>query len=353
MRIKFIEGYLSAAMRKYPRAEKSKAVFSSDVFYKSGFGYLGIGQSDEHGRSAVIFQDQVQISFGTVVPVKRWLSGIVEYHSTFFMEKPKRDTIVHVAPGFRLGRPDGMHLSAGVDFAVSGPVPDNTFMIRLNIPSLSPRAMKERIKEKLIPVTAPRSQNSLVAVSDFSKSDIRYLYESEMKAAFHKKFNAMNIMEVVPDSKVTKAFQQKELVPLKDTPERFGVRLGANCLINTDISEYSITRKSSFAIPLLIGFPKSVFSLSAHTSVTDLVTGETRDLGVIYASVIRSRGVNYFPTGASSDIAYLSGPERRLMEKRLIENWVNNFNDVILQNLETFGWEPKSTKIRGEEEISG
>ena len=198
-----------------------------------------------------------------------------------------------------------------------------------------------------------RSRNSLVAVANFSKSDITCLYEDELKNSFSKRLESMGVMEVIGDNTVQKAFSRMELVPGEDSPERLGIRLGANYLIDTDISEYAIARTSSFTIPLIIRFPKTVFILAARASVTDLVTGEKHDLGVISASVKKSRGVNFFPRGASSDLTYLSEPERRIFEKELIENWVEKFNDVIIENIRVFGWEPKRTEISGDEEKSG
>ena len=93
--------------------------------------------------------------------------------------------------------------------------------------------------------------------------------------------------------------------------------------------------------------------LSAQASVSDLVTGKTHDLGLISASVTRPRGVNLFPYGASSDLVHLTDPVKKLMEKRLIDSCVDQFNEAVLNNLEFFGWEPKRTKPGGDEDESG
>ena len=89
--------------------------------------------------------------------------------------------------------------------------------------------------------------------------------------------------------------QQQKLIPVKDTPTELGVRMGASYIINTDISSYDVTRTSSFTIPLIIGFPQTDFFIKAHASVTNLVTGEKHDLGIITATVFKKRGLNLFP----------------------------------------------------------
>ena len=351
---RFLEGYLSAVIRQFPYALKNKNAYPKDIFYESSTGYIGIGITNASGLTDVIFQDHLTITTGTAWSLIPWLSGIVELSATSFTEKPKRDMIVRAVPGFRLGRPQNIHFNAGVDFRIGGPIPVRTYIIQATIPFLRPRALKiPAIRKKPVPDVLVRSRNSLVVVKEFSRSDITYLYESELKDGFRKELNSMGIMNVIGEKKVNRAFKRMELVPLKDKPKRLGIRLGANYLINTDITEYTIDRTPSFKIPLVIGFPQTTFSLSARASVTDLVNGETHDLGIISAKVKETRGVNLFPKGASSDIVYLSDPERRLREKELVDRWVKNFNKVILENLDVFGWEPKRTEIRGDEEISG
>ena len=106
-------------------------------------------------------------------------------------------------------------------------------------------------------------------------------------------------------------------------------------------------------MPYLISFPQTNFTLSAQTSITDLTTGEAQSLGVITANVVKPRGINYFPTGASSDLEYISEPERRTAERELIDRWVEEFNIVVIEKIGIFGWEPKKSVITGDEETEG
>ncbi|MBT4485524.1 MAG: hypothetical protein HOC71_17795 [Candidatus Latescibacteria bacterium] len=353
LKYKILDGYLSTAYRRFPNTPKSKKANAEDIFYDSGYGFLGIGMPDEEGRADVIFHDHLTFTFGTAVPIKPRISGLVEINSTAFLGKPGYKAIVSVAPGFRLGHAERLHINAGIDFRISGPIPDRTYLIQLSLPFIKPTPLKVPGLKKPTPREMARSKNSLVAVANFSKSDIACLYEDALKKSFCKRLESMGVIEVIGDNIVQKSFSRMELVPGEDSPERLGTRLGANYLIKTDISEYAIGRKSSFTVPLVISFPKTVFMLSARASVTDLVTGEEHDLGIISASIKKSRGVNFFPLGASSDLIYLSEPERRIFEKKLIENWVENFNDIIIENIRVFGWEPKRTEIKGDEEKSG
>jgi len=353
LRFNRIEGYVSSAFRQYPKAPNSGTAYTNDLFYDNGFGYLGIGKSDTEGFADIIFQNQVAVSAGAIIPVKSWLSGLVELHAASFIVSPKRDLITRIVPGVRLGRADGFQVCAGIDFALSGPVPDRTYLMKINIPSFMPRRLGMRIKDHIIPDKYIRSRKSLVAIADFTKSDITYPYEMELKNTFHNELSAERIMEILPSKKVDETFNRIAIIPRAVSPEQVGVRLGANYIIKTDISEYSAKRTSSLTIPFVIGFPKTVFFLSAQASVIDLSTGETHNLGVISAKVKKSRGVNFFPMSASSDIMYLSEPERHLMEKQLIDLWVESFKRVIHEKMEVFGWEPKRPEIKGDEDISG
>ncbi len=354
MRLKFMDGFLTTVYRRYPGADRMAAARDGDVFYESAMGYLGIGSPDADGLADIIFQDHLTVTTGAVVPVRSWFAGMLEFSAASFMGKPDRDTVLRLAPGIRLGNPERPHLAAGVDFRLAGPVPVRTWLFKLSIPFISPRGIKmPGVPEKTIPRDIVRSRNSLVAVEKFDRRDVKFLYEKELRSSFSQELASMGVMKVVPESGVDREFMRMELVPRKDTPERLGVRLGANYLITTSVAEYVIERKSSFTIPWVIGFPETVFSLSAKASVTELATGEVRDLGVISARVDVPRGVNLFPSGESSDIMYLSEPERMLREKELVDRWVERFNEVIYDNMRMFGWEPKRTEIRGDEETGG
>ena len=174
-----------------------------------------------------------------------------------------------------------------------------------------------------------------------------------MKRSLQNNLDDAGFMEIVPENKVERVFKQRELVPLPEKPQQLGVRLGANYLINTNILEFNVNRSPSFAIPYLIRFPQTTFSLSASSSVTNMVTGETHPLGVISADVTKARGVDFFSTGPSSDIIYISEPERRVLEKKLIDDWVDEFNKVMSKKIRIFGWEPKRTEMEGVEETEG
>jgi len=351
-RFKVMDCNISVSMLQFPSAAKTDSAFTTDTFYDTGFGYLGIGRPENSGLAEGIFQNQLNVSFGTAIFIKSWLAGILELNSTSFIEKPAREKIISIAPGFRIGSSKGFNLSAGMDYALSGSIPDKTFMFRFRIPTLSARGIKELLIKKRIGEEV-RSRNSLIAIKDFSKSDFTYLYEKNLKNTLQNNLSDRGLMSVVAGEKVRQAFLQKALVPLPEKPQQLGVRLGANHLIEAEILDYNVNRSSSFKVPLLISFPETSFSLSVRASVTDLVTGEVYPLGIISASVVKSRGVNFFPLNASSDIKFISEPERRLYEKELINRWVEEFNNVLLDKIEIFGWKPKQNEIIGDEEISG
>lgn len=347
----FMDGYVSAAYMSWPRETTPLAVNTGDMFYDSGFGYLGIGTHDANGLAEVIFHDQLTMTAGGIVPMNSWISALVEMSATGFTEPPMRDTILRVAPGIRLGRPDGLHLSMGIDFGLSGEIPARTIVASFNIPSFNPTALVGAAPRS--PADINRARSTLVAVPAFHRSDRTYPYETDLKDAFRRKLDDMGVMKVVPASRTELAYDQQALAPVPDTAERLGVRLGANYIINADINYYNVERTSSFAIPWVIGFPETVYTLTAHASVTDLVTGEIRHFGDITAVVNRPRGVIFFPTGPTSDLEYLSEPERVTLERRLIDSWVDQFNTVIMDRIDLFGWEPLHTELRGDEDTSG
>lgn len=343
----FFQGYLSGALRTYPGAKNISIAHASDTFYDSGFGMLGIGSSDDTGLSTVIMQDQVQLSAGAVIPFTKNIAGLVELSTVKFLEKPIRKDIIRLAPGIRFGNPEKIYLSAAVDMGISGDMADNIFLLKVGIPSISPKKIKDRITGQSSRLKAPRAKNALVAVPEFTSSDIKFLYEKEIKDSFINKLSSMNYLDMTNGEKTHKAFQQMELVPRKDSLRQLGVRLGANYIINADIFDYSVKRISSLNLPLIISVQKSIFSLSARASITDLITGNVYDMGVITATVSKPRGVNYFPVGGA-DISFLSAPETRAMERELIDKWVDNLNGIIIKNIKVFGWEIKEDKKAGD-----
>ena len=347
----FMNGYFSTSYVSWPREEASPDVFSDDVFYDSGFGYLGIGGHDANGLADVIYHDHITMTAGGVMPVNSWVAALFEMSATGFTEPPMRNSIFRIAPGVRLGSEDGFHLSMGIDFGISGPVPARTIVARINIPSFRPAALVGVTPRS--PADINRARSSLVAVPAFQRSARTYQYEADLKNAFHRKLDEVGIVQVVPNDRLDRAYTQRALAPAVDTPEELGVRLGANYIINADITYYNVARTNSFAIPYIIGFPETVYTLTAHASVTDLVSGDTRHIGDITATVNRARGVIFFPTGPSSDLEYLSAPEEVLLERQLIDRWVDRFNTVIMERIDLFGWEPLRTELRGDEDTRG
>ena len=357
--LKFLDTYFSAAMQAFPRASQPDSAYSSDYFYETGFGYRGIGINDESGYPSSLFHNQLHLTCAGIVPFRSWLAGFLEFSRTSFLSGPVRDPIVRLAPGVRIGSIDRINASIGIDFGISGDIPGRTVQFRLSFPSLSRRSLKKPMeaiqKIRRIPGQGEqaRAQNSFLAVQSFSKSDFTYLYENELRDSFQKQLQSLGVLNVVPGDQVDTVFRQKALAPLPEKTAELGVRLGAGYLIKTDIFEYSISRTTGFIIPLVVGFPGTNFSIKARATVTDLVTGQTHDLGVVSATVVQPRGVRFFPLGASSDIVYLSEPEQRMVEKKLIDLWVTNFNKQIFDRIDLFDWDPKRIIVRGDEEISG
>ena len=351
MRSRFADVYTSASMYQYPRAPKMKNADSRDVFYDTGFGFRGIGKADPNGFAPTIFQNQATISITGIVPVTRRTAAILELGSTSFIEKPRRTNILRLAPGIRFGNADGINPSAGVDFRLKGQAPKTTLLLRLTVPSLSPKDFGRGlgVKKRALPEERIRAKNALVAVKPFTKEDYTYLYAPELREAFQRALGSMDILAVLPNVKTDRALGQEALVPIKDTPQSLGVRLGAHYLISADISSCRSMRTSSFAIPFLISFPETELTLSARTQVTDMITGKVHDMGTITATVVKKRGVIFFPTGPSSDIVQLSVPETRRLERDLINRWVDGFNSRIIERLDLFDWEPKRTRIQGDE----
>jgi hypothetical protein len=342
-------------MYQYPRAPKMKKADSRDVFYDTGFGLRGIGEADPTGFAPTIFQNQAAVSLTGIVPLTRRTAAILELGSTSFIEKPGRKNILRLAPGIRFGNPDGINMSAGVDFRLMGQAPKTTVLLRLAVPSLSPKELGRGLGalKRIPPEEQTRARNALVAVKPFTKEDFTFLYAPELREAFQRALGSLEILAVLPNERTERAFGQEALVPVKDTPQSMGVRLGAHYLISADISSFRAMRTSSFAIPFLISFPETEFILSARTQVTDLVTGNVHELGNITASVVKKRGIILFPTGPSSDIVQLSAPETRCLERDLINRWVDSFNNRILERLDLFDWEPKRTRLQGDEGTSG
>ena len=342
----------SLSLVNFPGAASMDSVFTSDTFYNTGMGYLGIGRHDALGFAEGIFQNQMQVAVGTSIPIRPWLTGLAEFHMVSFLEQPKRERIMSITPGFRLGSPEGFQMSVGMDFSTSGQVSDRTALIRLRIPTLSVRDIK-RLLVRQGPGAEVRSMNSLVGVKRFKKADYRYMYENDLRNALEEDLRARDTLEIISNSTIDKAFSQKALVPLEESPATLGIRLGSNYLITTEILSYDVNRSASLHVPYFLRLPQTSFQLRARVTVRDLINGDEHKLGTVDAAVIRPRGVQFFPGGPSSDIVYISEPERRAAQRELVNNWVESFNDLMMEKIEIFGWEPRKTEMKGSEETSG
>ncbi len=342
----------SLSLISYPNAAKIDSVFSSDTFYNTGMGYLGIGSHDALGFSQGIFQNQMQVSIGASVPLRPWITGIMEFNMVSFVEQPRRDKIMSLTPAVRFGSPEGFQMSVGMDFSMNGQITDRTALVRLRIPTLSVRDIK-RLLERKGPGAEIRSRNALVAVKEFKKADYRYMYERDLRNALEGDIRARDALKIIPNKATDEAFLQKALVPLEESPSSLGIRLGSNYLITTEILSYDVRRSASLHVPFLIKFPQTTFKLHAHVTVEDLTSGKEHQLGIVDATVVQPRGVQFFPVGYSSDIVYLSEPDRCAAQRELINNWVNSFNNLMMEKIEVFGWEPRKTEVKGSEETSG
>jgi hypothetical protein len=343
---------MSASMIQYLRSESPDSAFTSDAFYDTGLGYLGIGQPDETGLATGIFQNQLHFSAGASIPVKQWFTALVEFNATSFAEAPRRDPIMTVTPGIRIGTPEGLNMSLGIDYALGGPVPDKTVLFRFRVPTLSYRGIKALLTHRTLEEQV-KSRNAMVAVNDFYRRDISYLYERELRDALLGNLTAGGFLGVTSPQRMADVMSRRDLVPIPEKPQQLGVRLGATYLINAEIIDYRVDRYSNFTVPYLVGFPQTDFTLVCRASVTDLVTGDEHPLGSITATVVKPRGVELFPTGPSSDINYLSEPERRVAEKELVNRWVEQFNEMMIEKSGLFGWEPRRAEVAGDEGAKG
>ncbi len=353
LRSRFADFYLSAATYRFPDAP-TLAHNPGETFYDTGFGYRGIGPADQTGFAPTVFLDQVQISAGGAVSLRRGITGLLEFHAASFSGTPARDTILRLTPGVRLGKEEGLNASVGMDIGLAGPVPGSSFLFRLSIPSLSPRELGRGlgIVKKAPAERQIRARNTLVAVPEFSGTGHTLFDDRNLRYAFQQALGSLQIMQVVPEERVDRAFRQGALAAVKDSHGDLGVRIGAEYLIRAEIIDYRSMRAARFSIPFILRFPTTEITLIARASVSDLATGKQHDLGVISATVVKERGMLLFPTGPSSDLTYLSEPEMRIMERDLTNRWIDAFNTRIQERLDLFDWEPRSMED-SENEKSG
>ena len=350
LRSKWADLYFSAAAYRFHNQtlleENKKLKAPAGEFFDTGFGFRGIGVSDDTGYAPTILRNQFDFSAGGVIPLYRKLAGIVEFQTVIFTGEQQIKSITRLTPGLRLGSAEGFSVSAGLDFGLSGPAPQTGVVVRLSIPSISPRDISEGLglRKKGLKAERIQSRNALVAVSEFSRRDDTFPYESEMRTSFQEALGALELMNVVPGDEVDRAFRQEAIVAVKDSPRDLGVRLGAQYIISAQVRSYTASRKSRFTIPFILMMPKTDFVLSARASVTNLATGKVFDLGVVTATLVKKRGTVFFSTGNSSDLVYLSVPETRSSEKELIDRWVDTLNKRILERLDLFDWKPKQTE---------
>lgn len=364
---------MSVSMIEFPGITSPDSVFAGDTFYDTGMGYMGIGKADATGLAKGIFEDQIQMSLGTAIPVNSWLSGIVEFNSTLFREKlniadigdtlktnnkSHRDGISTIAYGLRFGKVDGFNMSIGIDQSLNfskkkdkdiKQIDDTTIMMRVRIPTLSVRDLKRMLTKRKLG-NELKARNSFVAVGNFTKTDLTYLYEKDLKKSLFNSLGTQGLLGMVPPEKVKEVSDREKLVPIPEGPRQLGVRLGADFIIQADIEKYRVERSSSLTIPYVLSLPYYNFNLSASASITNLLTGETEQLGVISAEISKPRKMEFFPTGESSFFDYISEPERREAERELVERWVEQFNTVMMDKINILGWEPRKTALKGEEE---
>jgi hypothetical protein len=348
LRGRFADWHLTAALYRFPGAPDLPGSDPDEMVYDTGFGYRAIGKGDATGFAPTLFLDQLQISAGSAIPLRPGIMGILELHAASFLESPKRETILRLTPGIRLGSPESVNAALGLDFGLSGPVPRTSFVFKLAIPSFSPREIGRGLGLSGRPTVEQRvrSKNALVAVKDFSGSGKTLFDDRGLRDAFQNALGALEVVNVVPNERVDHALRQEALVPVKDSPRNLGVRIGANYLIAAEILSYRSARTARFTIPFLVRFPMTSFTLAARAKVTDLASGETHDLGIISATLMKERGVLFFPTGPSSDLRYFSEPETRALERELANRWVDALNTRIFERLDLFQWEPKRTDSR-------
>lgn len=346
MHSRFADWYLSAATYQFPGAPEAPAATPDETFYDTGFGYRGIGPADRTGFTPTVFLGQVQLSAGGAIPVRRGVTGLLEVHAASFTGDPERETILRLTPGVRLGRAEGLNAAVGMDFGLAGPVPRTALVMRLSIPSLSPRELGRGlgIVKKAPAERQVRARNALVAVPEFSGTGNTLFDDRNLRHAFQGALGSREIVRVVPAEQVDRAIRQESLNPVKDSPGDLGVRIGAEYLIRAEIVSYRAVRTSRFTLPFIIKFPSTSFTLTARASVADLASGKEHDLGVITATVVKERGMLLFPLGPSSDLRYLSEPETRLVERELADRWVDAFNTRVLERMDLFDWEPKRTE---------
>lgn len=341
--------YFSAAAYRYHneselpgnKAEKAPA----GEFFDTGFGYRGIGKGDSTGFAPTILRNQFSLSAGGIIPFHRYLAGIVEFQTVYFTGKERIDPIMRLTPGIRLGTAEGFSFSIGMDIGLSGPIPKSGVVMQLSIPSISPRDISEGlgIRKKAQKDERIHSRNTLVAIPEFTRQDDSFPYEQEMRAAFQDALGSMELMNVVPREEVDRAIHQEALNPVKDSPNELGVRLGAQYIITAQVRSYTAIRSSRFTIPYIVMMPKTDFTLSAKTFVTNLATGKVYDLGMVTAVLAKPRGTVFFSTGKSDDIEYFSEPETLQYEKELIDRWVDTLNTRLLERMDLFDWKPKKS----------
>lgn len=354
-RIGFADWRFSGALVRFPGAPSPGAVSSREILYDTGFGYRGIGAADSTGFAKTVFLDQIQFVGGVEIPIHRGIAGLAEMHAAIFTESPKRDAVLRLTPGLRFGSAEGINAAVGVDIRLRGEVPDNSVVFRVSVPSLSPKDIGQGLGiGRRIPAERQiRSRNALVAVPAFSGTGGAPIDDRDLRNAFQTALGAMEIFNVIPSSAVDRALRQESLVPLHDSPEELGVRLGAQYLIRAEILSYRSVRSASFSIPFVFRLPTTNLTLSARGSVTDLASGKVYDIGVISATVAKGRGFLLFPAGASSDISSLSEPETRMLQRDLAESWVNSFTARVRERMEIFDWKPKRAEGTGRERAGG
>jgi len=350
----FTHWYAAASLYRFPGAPEAAGENPHEIFYDTEFGYRGIGKPDPAGFAPPLFIDQLHMSAGGAIPLRRGISGFLELHAAAFLENPKRGAIMRLTPGVRLGSPESVNAALGLDIRLSGPVPHAALIMKCSIPSFSPREIRKASgqEKRASNDEQNRSRNAMVAVREFSGSGATLFDDRNLRTACVNALGSLEIMNMIPEERVDVALIQEKLAPAKDSPQHFGMRIGANFVIDAEIISYRAERKSRFSIPYLIRFPANDFSLSVRANVLNLASGKTHDLGIVSAAITKKRGVLFFPGDLSSDLRYFSEPETRIFERELSDRWVDAFKIRVMERIDLFEWEPKRA-LRNPSESGG
>ena len=355
-----LKAYLNGGYRNFGDKRAIPAEISTEIFYDSMYGLLGVGASDNSGKSATIFQDQLRFGIGLSVTITPKMGMLLEIDQTTFVRGPKREPVMRIVPGFRIGRTDGFSLMLGMDSRISGHIPSHTLAMRLDMPNISPRSLK-RFLQILTRKRIPNdrfilSRNWKVAVMEFNNESSRFQRADELYDAFTKKLQSTGHFRVINTGKIKELVSKKRMSRATNEtrlPGNMAREMGADYLITGTVIEYKVTREQGFGIPYLLRFPKTTKKIDVLTGVIDLATGEVKNTGIVTAKLSTRRGFRLFPINASGDIEYLSMPQNIKLEKELIDTWAKDCVKNLFDNLDWFMWPVKGERKEVVEDTVG